>query len=106
MDEVYFEVISKFGKRIQVTRYRWNLIIRTKHPDIENKEKEVKETLMNPDEIRVSEKDSSVYLYYKKYGKLWVSVVAKHINNDSFIITTYHTDRIKEGELIYENKNE
>lgn len=106
MNDTHFEVISKLGQRIYITKARWNLIIRTKHPEIENKEKEVKETLINPDEIKLSKKDSLVYLYYKKYGELFLSVVAKHINNESFIITAYYTDRIKEGEQIYEGKNE
>ena len=69
MSEVYFEAISKLSKRICVTKSRWNLIIRTKHLEIKNKEKEVKETLINPDEIRLSKTDASVYIYYKRHGK-------------------------------------
>ena len=101
MSEIYFEVTSKLDKRVYVTRTRWSLIIKTKHLEIEGKEEEVKETLKEPDEIRQSVSDDSVYLYYKNYGKLMVSVVVKHKNGDGFIITAYFTDRIKEGKKFY-----
>ena len=104
MSETYFEVTSKLNKRVYVTKSRWSLIIKTKHLEIEGKEKEVKETLTEPDEIRQSISDESVYLYYKKYGKLSLSVVVKHKNGDGFIITAYYTDRIKEGKQFYKAK--
>src|SRR3989338_2307763 len=104
MSEIYFEVTSKLDKRVYVTKLRWSLIIKTKHLEIEGKEEEVKETLTEPDEIRQSVSDDSVYLYYKNYGKLMVSVVVKHKNGDGFIITAYFTDKIKEGKQFYKGK--
>ena len=104
MDKNYFEVTSKLDKRVYVTKSRWKLIIKTKHLEIKGKETEVKETLTEPDEIRQSVSDDSVYLYYKHYGKLSLSVAVKHKNSDGFIITAYYTDRIKEGEQIYKAK--
>ena len=101
MSDIYFDVMSKLNKKIYVTKSRWSLIIKTKHLEIEGKEKEVKGTLIKPDEIRLSKSDVSVYLYYKYYGKLSVSVVVKHKNGEGFIITAYYTDRIKEGKQIY-----
>ena len=104
MDGIYFEVTSKLDKRVYVTKSRWSLIIKTKHLEIEGKEKEVKETLTEPEEIRQSKSDASVHLYYKHYGKLSLSVVVKHKNGEGFIITAYYTDRIKEGKQIYKAK--
>ncbi len=104
MDDVHFEVTSKLGKLIRATQSRWNLIVRTKHPEISGKESEVMRTLTEPDEIRHSRSDSSVYLYYKRHGRLWLTVVAKHSNVDGFIITAYFTDRIKEGEQVYKRQ--
>ena len=101
MNGTHFEVISKLDKRVYVTKSRWDLIIKTKHLEIKGKEKEIKETLTNPNEIRLSKSDSSVYLYYKHYEKLSLSVVVKHNNSEGFIITAYYTDRIKEGKQIY-----
>ena len=101
---IHFEVICKLGKRVYATKTRWSLIIKTKHLEIKGKEKEVKETLTEPDEIRQSISDDSVYLYYKNYGKLSLSVVVKHKDNEGFIITAYYADRIKEGNQIYKAK--
>ncbi len=64
-------------------------------------EKEVIETLKNPDFIRKSSKDGRVFLYYKSIGNYYLCVGCKHLNGDGFIITTYMTDRSKEGEEIW-----
>lgn len=101
MNEIYFEVICKLGKRVYVTKARWELIIKTKHLEMEGKEKEAKDTLTEPGEIKQSVSDDSVFLYYKRFGKKLVAVVAKHDNGSGFIITTYTTDRIKEGKQFY-----
>ena len=62
----------------------------------------VQEVLTNSDEIRMSKRDSSVYLFYKlEYDKRWVCAVTKRLNGDGFLITTYPTDAIKEGERIW-----
>ena len=42
-----------------------------------------------------------VQLYYRRYGNLHLCVVAKHLNGNGFIITTYFTDRIKEGVVVW-----
>ncbi len=52
---------------------------------------------MNEDEVRISKVDSAVYLYYKRIGKRFVCVVAKHLNDEGHIISTHPTDAIKEG---------
>ena len=104
MDDVHFEVTSKLGKQIRVTKSRWSLIVRTKHPEIAGKEAEIKLTLAEPNEVRRSRSDNSVYLYYMKRGRLWLAVVVKHRNGDGFVITAYFTDRIKEGERVYQRQ--
>lgn len=68
---------------------------------MEGKEKEVIAALSAPEEIRRSKTDKNVYLYYQKSDKLYC-VVARHLNERGFIITCYPTDKIKEGELIWE----
>ncbi|HLD06507.1 MAG TPA: DUF4258 domain-containing protein [Candidatus Nanoarchaeia archaeon] len=104
MDGIHFEVISKLGKRILVTISRWDLIAKTKHPEISGKEGEIRETLHNPDEIRLSKSDATVYLYYKYYSGLSLSVVVKHKNGEGFMVTAYYTDRIKEGKRAYQRQ--
>ena len=97
--EIVFEIKSKQGFLIKTTRTYWDIITRVKHPSIQGKEKYVKETLASPDEIRVSKKAKDVYLFYKKYRNKFLCVVARIRGNKGFIITAYHTKKIKEGEL-------
>ncbi len=87
---------------MRVTRAYWELITTVKHPIMTGREAEVQETLTNPDEIRVSQSDPKVYLFYKsKDIKRWVCAVAKRLNGDGFLITAYPTDAIKEGVAIW-----
>ena len=95
---IYFEVKSFLNKNIKITKDYWDKIIKTKHRIMKDKENLVKETLKNPDEIRISRKDKSVFLYYKKLKGKYCCIVAKHLNGDGFIITAYMTDKIKIGE--------
>lgn len=96
--DLHFQVTSKLNKRIRVTKDYWNKIIETKHRVMKGKEDLVKATLENPDQVRRSRKDSNVYLHYKKINGDYSCVVAKHLNGEGFIITTYITDRIKAGD--------
>ncbi len=102
VEGVYFSIKTPQGITIRTTKTYWLKIIREKHPSIKKYKKQVQEALKNPDEIRESKQDQRVHLYYKKIGKLYVCVVTDHVTTDEgYIITSYLTDRIKEGEQIY-----
>lgn len=94
----YFEVKSKLNKMVRVTRSHWDLITLVKHPIIRGKESLVKKCLQDPDEVRLSQEDKSVCLYYIRWEQYYLCVVAKHLNGSGYIITIYVTDKIKEGE--------
>ncbi len=66
------------------------------------RENDVKSALENPSEVRHSKSDHAVYLFYKpeRVGR-WICAVAKQLNEYGFLITTYLTDSIKEGERIW-----
>ena len=100
--ELLFEVQTPLGFTVRVTRNYWNLITTIKHPTMAGREDDVKTTLQNPDEIRISRSDSAVYLFYKpeKIGR-WVCAVSKRLNGEGFLITTYPTDKIKEGVKVW-----
>lgn len=68
-DKIRFEVRSALDVMIRTTEGYWKLITELKHPIIKKYEDEIKETLRNPDEVRVSKKDSTVFLYYKQYRR-------------------------------------
>ena len=97
--EIAFEVKSKLGLAVSTTKTYWNVIIYVKHPSVQGKENYVKETLVNPDEIRVSKKDHDVYLFYKKCRNKFLCVIARIKAKSGYIITAYYTKKIKEGEL-------
>jgi hypothetical protein len=101
-NELVFEVATPLGFHVRVTRAYWDLIVTIKHPVMAGRELEVRSTLMAPDEIRLSRSDPSVYMFYKSESMTrWVCAVTKRLNGDGFLITTYPTDTIKEGEHIW-----
>ncbi|MCK5062187.1 DUF4258 domain-containing protein [Candidatus Parcubacteria bacterium] len=103
-----FQVKSVLSKQIKTSKEYWQKITVIKHPSIKGKEKEAKKTLSSPDMIRVSNSDKKVFLYYRKYRKNYLCVVARHENGNGFIITVYITNKIKEGKQIWQkqkNKN-
>ena len=101
-EHLVFEVITPLGFTVRLTRAYWELIVTMKHPIMSGHESDVKETLANPNEIRVSRSDQAVYLFYKsqRSGR-WFFAVAKRVDGKGFLITTYPTDSIKEGEHIW-----
>ncbi|HXU39366.1 MAG TPA: DUF4258 domain-containing protein [Blastocatellia bacterium] len=100
--DIHFEVLTPLGFSVRVTRSYWELIVTIKHPVMAGRESDVREALQNPDEIRVSSIDAEVYLFYKaERAKRWVCAVAKHLNGDGFLITTFPTDAVKEGVRVW-----
>ncbi|MCK4417221.1 MAG: DUF4258 domain-containing protein [Candidatus Latescibacteria bacterium] len=101
-NHIFFEVPTPIGCRIQMTISSWEFIITVKHPVMRGCEEDVENTLREPDEIRRSRSDPNVYLFYraKRLGR-WICVVARRLNEEGFVITTYPTDNIKEGERIW-----
>lgn len=100
--DVLFGVKTPLSVTIHTTKDYWKVITAIKHPAMVKYKAEVKETLKNPDQIRKSKQDPRVHLYYKNIGRVFVCVVADHVNStEGYIITTYLTDRVKEGEQIY-----
>ena len=95
----YFEVKSKQGILVSTTRTYWDIITQIKHPTVKGKEKELKQVLGDPDEIRVSKKDKAVLLFYRRIEKRFLCVVVRFLKIRGFIVTAYWTDKIKEGGL-------
>ena len=75
------------------------------HPDLEPLFDRIGEVLTDPDQIRRSIYDEEVILFYKFWedilsGKYIVVVVKTYLRD--FVLTAYLTDKIKEGELLWE----
>ncbi len=100
--EILFEAVTPLGFTASVTHARWEVITTIKHPVMAGCEAEVKTTLEAPDEIRRSRSDDEVYLFYRtRRAGRWVCVVSRQTGSTGFLITTYPTDNIKEGERIW-----
>lgn len=101
-NEILFDVETPLGFRVRATVDYWNVIVTIKHPVMFGREADVQDVLQSPDEIRLSKKDPSVYLFYRteRIGR-WVCAVTKRLNGEGFLITAYPTDAVKEGERIW-----
>lgn len=99
-----FEVRSKLGKTIRVTKSYWKIISEKKHPSVAGRVEEAKLALMDPVDVRRSRYDSSIYLYYRRLDDTLICVVAKHLNEEGFAVTAYLTDRIKRGETVWKKR--
>ena len=101
-EDLLFEVSTPLGFNVRVTLAYWKIIVTIKHPVMLGHESDVKESIVNPGEIRISRNDPAVYLFYKLQRKgRWLCAVIKRTNGDGFLVTTYPTDSIKEGEHIW-----
>ena len=103
MDENLFAVPTPLGFRVRVSRARWELIVTVKHPVMATRETDVQQTLQFPEEVRQSQTDVTVLLFYRSERiDRWTCAVIKRVDNDdAFLITAYPTDAIKEGETIW-----
>jgi hypothetical protein len=102
-DELVFDVQTPMGFRVRVSRTYWSFLTAVKHPVMAGREAEVRQALTDPDEVRRSRIDSTVYLFYASIAaRRWVCAVAKKLSDDDgFLITAYPTDAIKEGDRIW-----
>lgn len=101
-EDLLFEVPTPLGFSVRVTRDYWKLIVTIKHPVMHGREMGVQDALQTPDEIRRSRSDPAVLLFYRleRPGR-WICAVAKRLNDEGLMITTYPTDAIKEGERVW-----
>src|SRR5574337_1528620 len=100
--EILFEVRAPLGCSVRVRRDSWELIATIKHPVMHGRESDVQDALQSPDEIRRSRNDPAVLLFYRlESPSRWICAVAKRLNHEGFLITSYPTDTIKEGERVW-----
>ena len=80
----------------------WQHIIEG-HPEIRGYQKEIADTLFNPRVINRSKKIENRHIYYRKLkSKLFFAVVVDMAKG--IIKTSYITERIKEGEMVWQEK--
>jgi hypothetical protein len=100
--DILFDVSTPLGFRVRVTHGYWEFIVTVKHPVTRERATEVQGVLQTPDEVRQSRSDPAVFLFYRaELPDRWICAVAKRLNEEGFLITTYPTDAIKEGERVW-----
>lgn len=96
---IIFEVRSRLDRKVRLTRAQWNHIT-VRHREIEGQERKIAMTLQDPDFVLYSKGDDN-HQYHKVFSETPVTgkyllVVAKHLNDEGFIITAFFIGRIKE----------
>ncbi len=93
-----FTVTTPLGARVFLTRDRWRQIVRTKHPALAGREKDVQACLESPALVRQSAKDADVHLYYAAADRGHLCVVTVSADDEErFVVTAYFTANIKKG---------
>jgi hypothetical protein len=106
MDEhLLFEVKTPLGFTVRCTKVYWQRLI-LKHPPLAERLEAVKQTLIDPLEVRRSKQHDDVFLFYNEDGGRWICAVTRRLNGDGFLITAYPTDAIKLGEVIWTQDDE
>jgi hypothetical protein len=95
-----------WNRSIRLTDERLNHL-ETDHPEMQGQIPKIVETMSDPDRIIRSRTDAQVELFYKHYPSTPVTtkflcVVLKVLSDDNFIITSYFTETVKKGEVIWE----
>lgn len=93
-----FEVIDKTGRKIYLTKERWTHITsqQSPHAYMTNHLEDLKQTIMNPDKMIMSDEDESKFRYYKFYkekGK-YLRTFIKYLNGKGYVITAYFVRNI------------
>ncbi|MFH1890212.1 MAG: DUF4258 domain-containing protein [Candidatus Kuenenbacteria bacterium] len=99
------EVKCILGKQIRTTQNYWQYISQVKHADLAGQLEKVFITLKQAEEVWQDEQAPDIFLYYYKINQHWICVVARHLNGDGFIVTTYLTHKSKrKGKKIWSKK--
>lgn len=102
-------LLDDLNKRtIRLTDER-RIHIENDHPEMKDQIEKIKETLLDPEIIVLSNTDSSIEMFYKYYKITPVTskhmcILIKVLESDQFIITSYFTNSIKKGEVIWKSK--
>ena len=96
-----FEVKTPLGFWVRTSEEYWYTLV-LKHPDLELYLDSVLAALKNPIEVRLSQRDPKVFLFYALVReKRWIAAVARRLNGEGFLITSYQTSAIKKGDKVW-----
>ncbi len=93
-----------WGNSVSLTDERRAHIL--EHPEMRGQKDKLAEILLEPDVVIQSQSDDTVRLFHRFYRRLaigdkYLCVVVKYVEDDTFVITAYFTDKIKRGEVLW-----
>jgi hypothetical protein len=92
------------GRDIRLTDERLTHIL--EHTEMAGQEGRIAETLLTPQSVIVSHHDTRVHLYHKLFEstpvtRKYMGVMVKSLVDDTFVITTFFTNKEKKGVRIW-----
>ena len=98
-DDTIFEVVDRYGRKIQLRKDAWKHIM-CEHPELINYLQFIEETLKDPTKITGFSDDENVKYYYRYYKNRkspakYLLVIVKYLNGIAIIITSYFVKNIK-----------
>ena len=95
------DVVTPLGFRAVCSVYKWERIVRIKHPAMLGRLEDVVQALQDPDVVRRSVADAEVVLFYRRIELRWVCAVVKRAEGLGYLITAYPADKVKQGEVLW-----
>ena len=101
---IIFEVTAYDGRTVKLSEVQWRHILFF-HPEVEGEQKKIMEVVQNPEVVlEGATKDTKVcYRFYPSTSvtSKYLAVVIKVLNREGFIITSYFTQRIRKGVVLW-----
>lgn len=102
-----FAVKSNVGKTVRLGDDQWKHV--REHPEMVDQMDRLRETVVEPDEVRRSIYDASVWLFYRHYKttpvtEKYLLAVVRVENEEGFIVTAFFTDTMKRGDSVWSKK--
>jgi len=101
---ILFEAKSYDGKRIRLTHVQWLHIVFF-HPEVEGEQDKIKHVLKEP-KVVVEGATVDTRICYRMFGatpvsRKYLAVVIKVLDAEGFIMTSYFTERIRRGRVLW-----
>ena len=100
-DALLFDVLTPLNFKVHCYQDYWQRKVVASHPVMQGRVEDVKRALAEPVEVRLSQTDEEVYLFYTSDEKRLVCAVARAEGEDGFLITAYPADRMKAGKTVW-----
>jgi len=108
MSETIFEVVAKFGKKIRLTKGKYDHVCK-RHPEVTGEISKMRKTLASPQTVRKSLYDEKVWLFYRFFKSTpvtekYLMVAARILNDEGFVVTSYFAGKVMMGEEIWRER--